>query len=828
DIKPGNILLSGGRALLADFGIARAIDVLTNERLTESGVALGTASYMSPEQASGGRTDGRSDIYSLGCVLFEMLAGSPPYAGGSSQSVRARHVVDPVPRLRTVRATVSPALERIIVKAMAKVPADRYADAAQLIAAIRGVDLTDTAPTVAAPVRRQRLLPALGVVAAIAAGVAGWQLTLPRPAALDLNHIMVFPLVAPAGFAGGRTVGEDVSTMIGSALDGVGRLRWIDAWPLLAPTVRNDIRSLALDSARALAGARRCAFFVTGRIVERGDSTEVFLELNHVAGDSVIARGKAQGMSRDAWRVGLQAVNEVLPTLIPTGAPDVAADWKARNPAAVASYLLGEASFRRLQLGAALNHYRNAVKADSGFGLAAIRAAQAAIWNHRSSEAASLIAAALRQPLSPRYRHFALGYAAYVDGAADSAAAELRRALAVDPEMTAAWMQLGEVYTHLLPRAGRVDSLAESALETAHRLDPRAGNLLIHLIEIRLRRADTSGAAPLVRSLLAANPDSSRLAVKVRLMDDCVRRGAKALDWRSEARTNLVAVLTAGVALAAGGAQPRCASAALAGVVAADTSQYGDSRWFALLVWQALLLAQGRQAEAVTAIAAAPASDESTRMYLLDAPVYPAIASHAAAAAREHEQRCGPAYRGCPSPFLVWQLAQWATQSGRRAVAAAAARELDARADTSAAPEAVRAGRLLARSVRAHAALAAGDTMSALGLLDSLLRTPVPGNEETQWNIALPRGLDRLAFARLLLARGDYRQALDVAAVFDSPAPSVYVLYLPESLRLRADAAAALGDRSLASSFQARLDALKTSTTVATHAGPTSSPGGIP
>jgi serine/threonine protein kinase len=160
DIKPSNILLASAepgkpRALLADFGIARAIDVLSDEKLTESGIALGTASYMSPEQSSGGRVDGRADLYSLGCVLFEMLSGGPPFTGGSSQAVRARHVMDPVPSIRTVRQTASHGLESVIVKAMAKVPADRYHTAAQLIEALRDVDLTQTA-TAAIPTRRHR------------------------------------------------------------------------------------------------------------------------------------------------------------------------------------------------------------------------------------------------------------------------------------------------------------------------------------------------------------------------------------------------------------------------------------------------------------------------------------------------------------------------------------------------------------------------------------------------------------------------------------------------------------------------------------------------
>jgi eukaryotic-like serine/threonine-protein kinase len=110
---------------------------------------------MSPEQASGGRIGGRSDIYALGCVLFEMLAGGPPFTGGSSQSVRARHVMDPVPSLRTVRDTVPLSLERIIVKAMAKTPADRYPDAEHFREALSRVDLTETTP--GAIVRARRL-----------------------------------------------------------------------------------------------------------------------------------------------------------------------------------------------------------------------------------------------------------------------------------------------------------------------------------------------------------------------------------------------------------------------------------------------------------------------------------------------------------------------------------------------------------------------------------------------------------------------------------------------------------------------------------------------
>jgi serine/threonine-protein kinase len=127
DLKPENILLSHSHAVVADFGIARAITAAGADKLTETGLALGTPSYMSPEQASAdSEVDGRSDLYSLACVLYEMLVGDPPFLGHSAQQILARQVLDPPPPPRTVRMTVPVAVERALLKALAKVPADRF------------------------------------------------------------------------------------------------------------------------------------------------------------------------------------------------------------------------------------------------------------------------------------------------------------------------------------------------------------------------------------------------------------------------------------------------------------------------------------------------------------------------------------------------------------------------------------------------------------------------------------------------------------------------------------------------------------------------------
>src|SRR5205809_203083 len=131
DIKPENILLSGGEAVVADFGIARAITAAAAGTLTESGIAIGTPGYMSPEQATESeRLDGRSDIYSLGCMLYEMLAGEPPYTGPSAQVVIAKRFTDPVPSVWRLREGVPAAIDAAVSRALAKAAADRFATAA--------------------------------------------------------------------------------------------------------------------------------------------------------------------------------------------------------------------------------------------------------------------------------------------------------------------------------------------------------------------------------------------------------------------------------------------------------------------------------------------------------------------------------------------------------------------------------------------------------------------------------------------------------------------------------------------------------------------------
>ncbi|HUR94625.1 MAG TPA: serine/threonine-protein kinase, partial [Gemmatimonadales bacterium] len=127
DIKPENILLLGGHALVADFGIARAVSQAGGEKLTQTGMAIGTPHYMSPEQSLGSEhVDARSDVYSLGCVLYELLIGQPPFTGPNAMAIMARHSMEVVPSLQVVRPSVPDDVEDAIMRSLEKTPADRF------------------------------------------------------------------------------------------------------------------------------------------------------------------------------------------------------------------------------------------------------------------------------------------------------------------------------------------------------------------------------------------------------------------------------------------------------------------------------------------------------------------------------------------------------------------------------------------------------------------------------------------------------------------------------------------------------------------------------
>ena len=142
DIKPENILIQSGHAVVADFGIARLMEDAGGQKLTATGMSIGTAAYMSPEQFSGEKVDGRSDTYSVACVLYEMLVGQVPFTGPNAMAIMARHTMQAVPSIRLVRSSVPEEVEDAIMHALEKVPADRFASVSDFKDALLGAEGT--------------------------------------------------------------------------------------------------------------------------------------------------------------------------------------------------------------------------------------------------------------------------------------------------------------------------------------------------------------------------------------------------------------------------------------------------------------------------------------------------------------------------------------------------------------------------------------------------------------------------------------------------------------------------------------------------------------
>jgi len=242
DIKPENILFAAGHAVVADFGIARAVSEAGGESLTETGLAVGTPAYMSPEQATATKDiDARSDVYSLGCVLYEMLSGETPYSAPTPMAMMAKKLSEPLPRVSVVREAVPPGVEAALSKSLARTPADRYRTAAEFIAALER-------PAAAAWVPRRRsarlaIVAAVVTVVLVAGGFVLRNLTRPFTVTASNPRQVTFdpgreeqPAISPDGSEVAYVAGfDDLQLYVqslsgGSALrlaeDAPGRPRW--------------------------------------------------------------------------------------------------------------------------------------------------------------------------------------------------------------------------------------------------------------------------------------------------------------------------------------------------------------------------------------------------------------------------------------------------------------------------------------------------------------------------------------------------------------------------------------------------------------------------
>jgi serine/threonine-protein kinase len=410
DIKPENILLRDGHALIADFGIARAIDD-SAERLTGTGLAVGTAAYMSPEQGAGERhLDGRSDVYSLGCVLYEMLAGEPPYTGPTVQAILAKRLRDPIPRVGRIRPTIPPAIERVVTRALATTPVDRYATAGAMARALEEAPLVGvTRVGMRAPSRRL-VITTLLLAGAVVIG-AFWR----RPGKTKGTDPSVVA-VAPFRVAGAEPalsyLREGMVDLMAAKLTGQGGPRAADpravlsAWRRVSGTDSGDLDQEAALKVAARLGAGQ---LLLGNVV----GTPRRLILNALVLGVADGRRKAQATVEGPQDSLMALIDRLAVTLLTVGAGEAGQRLPvllSRSLPAIQGYLEGQALYRRGLYEQAIDKFDHALEIDSAFAEAALGRLAAAARTPSPSfttlEQAEVAAKAARDRLNARDQAF--------------------------------------------------------------------------------------------------------------------------------------------------------------------------------------------------------------------------------------------------------------------------------------------------------------------------------------------------------------------------------------------------------------------------------------
>jgi tRNA A-37 threonylcarbamoyl transferase component Bud32 len=396
DIKPENILLARDSGdgpvhpVVADFGIARALDAAGGERLTETGLALGTPAYMSPEQAAGGgRLDGRSDVYALGCVAYEMLAGTPPFTGPSAQALMARHAVDRVPPLRTVRATVPEPVVAAIERALAKVPADRFATAGEFAEALAAPSAPWSVSSRWLSARNIGIAVGGAVVLAGVAAAVGVARKAGAPAVIaSAARIAVVPLGSVYADTALARLGRDLAVTIAASLDGVGDVRTVDRQTIAAATT-NRGTPVSLEESAALARRHGAGSVMHGTLVRIGTNVRLDFGLYEAAGLGPIARNLVITAPLDSLGALTDSVVWALLRQIwrrgepPT--PSLASVTTGSVPA-LRAFLDGERELIGNRWDGAALAYRSAIATDSTFWLAYERYAETQTWREEEIE----------------------------------------------------------------------------------------------------------------------------------------------------------------------------------------------------------------------------------------------------------------------------------------------------------------------------------------------------------------------------------------------------------------------------------------------------------
>jgi TolB-like protein len=454
---------------------------------------MGTPLYMSPEQATADEAiDARADQYSLGAVLYEMLAGEPPFTGPTNQSVISKSLSAPRPHVSRKRPDAPQELENVVIRTLAIEPAQRYPDMRAFGAALRA--------TGAAPSRKaKRRFYAAGAAALVAAGVlGGWLATRSSgsPVAPAAESLAVLPFRTSG--PGVAFLGEGMVDLLSTNLSGVGGIYAVDPRTVLQRWHRSSSRG-SEDITRALAVGRAldAGSVVLGSVVSAGGRVRLAADLYSTEGkplgraqvdasaDSVLGAVDRLSLAllRDVWRS-----KEPIPNLR-------LASLTTDSITALRSYLEGERHYRRLAWDSALAAYSQAVESDSTFALAHLRRAQALGWTggYGSAESREAVAAAARfaRRLPPRDRRLLAGYQLF-DRGKPASIDSFKAFVATYPDDVEGWYMLGESMFHTHGFQPMPPESISAVFDSVLRRDSTLFPALIHPMELAVLYRDTA------------------------------------------------------------------------------------------------------------------------------------------------------------------------------------------------------------------------------------------------------------------------------------------------------------------------------------------------
>jgi serine/threonine-protein kinase len=526
DIKPENVMLSGRHAMVMDFGVAKAVTEASGPHtLTSAGVALGTPAYMAPEQASADpHMDARVDIYALGVMGYEMLTGATPFPGLNAQQTLAAHVTrSPVP-VGQQREGLSPALEAVIMRCLAKRAADRFQSADDLVAALEplatpsgGITPTQTQPVSAIAAKQRAVFSwqyAAGAVVLLAAvGLFFWK-PWARAAArpLDGNLVAVLPFRTAGADPSVQYLRQGMVDLMQAKLTGEGGPRAADARSVLA-AVRDaggtESQDLTEDAAAGVARKLGAGRVLQGSIVGSADHLVMNAALVSVPGGKTLAQTSVVG-PKDSLFV---LIDRLTARLLALGAGADASQLSAlttTNLDALRAYLAGVGAFRRGVFQDATPLLSRAVELDSTFALALSALIEADGWHLATTDMKRIrnLAWRYRDRLNPQDQLFLklrLGsrYPKRTPWTVQIADAE--HAVQMIPESADAWFYLGDYLFHF----GRVSDIPEpevrarQAFEQAFQRDSLYGAPIQHMTALTWVAGDTAAQRLWTRRLVA-------------------------------------------------------------------------------------------------------------------------------------------------------------------------------------------------------------------------------------------------------------------------------------------------------------------------------------